>query len=84
VLVVTHLPQIASFADRHLRVRKVDGVATVESLDDGERVEELSRMLAGLADSDTARSHAQELLVQATSERGAPEPSPVASPVPGR
>ncbi|MEA2580532.1 MAG: repair protein RecN [Actinomycetota bacterium] len=84
VLVVTHLPQIASFADRHLRVRKLDGVATVEPLDDGERVEELSRMLAGLAESDTARSHAQELLVQATSERRAPEPSPVASPVPGR
>jgi DNA repair protein RecN (Recombination protein N) len=84
VLVVTHLPQIASFADLHLRVRKLDGVATVERLDDRGRVEELSRMLAGLADSDTARSHAQELLTQATSERDAPDPSPEVSTVIGR
>jgi DNA repair protein RecN (Recombination protein N) len=84
VLVVTHLPQIASFADRHLRVRKLDGVATVEPLGDAERVEELSRMLAGLADSDTARSHAQELLVQATSERGPRDASPETSPALGR
>lgn len=70
VLVVTHLPQIACFADRHLRVRKDAGIATVEALDDAERVEELSRMLAGLADSETARSHAQELLAQASSQRG--------------
>lgn len=76
VLVVTHLPQIASFADRHLRVRKVDGVATVEPLDDAGRVEELSRMLAGLADSDTARSHAQELLAQAAEQREVPKVAP--------
>ena len=69
VLVVTHLPQIACFADRHLRVRKQNGIATVECLDDDQRVQELSRMLAGLSDSDSARSHAQELLARAAAER---------------
>ncbi|MEX2420281.1 MAG: DNA repair protein RecN, partial [Actinomycetota bacterium] len=65
VIVVTHLPQIASFADRHLRVRKVGGKASVEALDDAARVTELSRMLAGLPDSEAASAHAEELLVQA-------------------
>lgn len=69
VLVVTHLPQVAAFADRHHRVRKevLAGVttATVATLEGGERVEELSRMLAGLPDSDRAREHAQELLEMA-------------------
>jgi DNA repair protein RecN (Recombination protein N) len=70
VVVVTHLPQIASFADRHIRVRKDDGTASVEVLDDAQRVEELSRMLAGLPGSDTAAAHAEELL----SEAGRPPP----------
>ncbi len=65
VVVVTHLPQIASFADRHVRVRKADGTAAVDVLDDSARVEELSRMLAGLPDSDAAAAHAEELLVEA-------------------
>ena len=65
VLVVTHLPQIASFADRHVRVEKVDGTATVEVLDEAGRVEELSRMLSGLPDSDSAALHAEELLAEA-------------------
>jgi DNA repair protein RecN (Recombination protein N) len=65
VIVVTHLPQIASFADRHLRVRKVGGRASVEALDDAARVKELSRMLAGLPGSEAASAHAEELLVQA-------------------
>ena len=69
VLVVTHLPQVAAFADRHHRVRKdvVEGAttATVETLEGGARVEELSRMLAGLPDSERAREHAQELLEMA-------------------
>ena len=51
---MTHLPQIACFADRHVRVRKEGGEATVEVLDDRERVQELSRMLAGLARSGSA------------------------------
>jgi DNA repair protein RecN (Recombination protein N) len=66
VLVVTHLPQVAAFADHHVVVRKSsDGSVTTSGLtvlDDGGRVQELSRMLAGLEESDTAMAHAQELL----------------------
>jgi DNA repair protein RecN (Recombination protein N) len=73
VLVVTHLPQVAAFADRHVVVRKSsDGSVTTSGLavlDDGARVKELSRMLAGLEDSDTAIAHAQELLDTAQEAR---------------
>jgi DNA repair protein RecN (Recombination protein N) len=65
VLVVTHLPQIASFADRHIRVEKRAGSASVDVLDDAERVAELSRMLAGLPGSGSAAVHAEELLAEA-------------------
>jgi DNA repair protein RecN (Recombination protein N) len=68
VLVVTHLPQVAAFADQHLQVVKADdGLVTrsgVVALDDAGRVAELSRMLAGL-DSGLARGHAEELLAAA-------------------
>ncbi len=68
VIVVTHLPQVAAFADRHLQVVKADdGSITrsgIVSLDDEARVAELSRMLAGL-DSGLARGHAEELLAAA-------------------
>jgi DNA repair protein RecN (Recombination protein N) len=72
VIVVTHLPQVAAFAEGHLRVARTTGSdgsasASVERLDPQARVEELSRMLAGLPDSDTAREHAQELLEIASS-----------------
>jgi DNA repair protein RecN (Recombination protein N) len=69
VIVVTHLPQIASFADRHVRVRKERGAASVEVLDDPGRVAELSRMLAGLPGSGSAAAHAQELLAEASRAR---------------
>ena len=66
VLVVTHLPQVAAFADRHFRVDKADdggrSTASVEEVSGDDRVAELSRMLAGLPKSDRAREHAQELL----------------------
>lgn len=74
VLVVTHLPQVAAFADQHIRVTKTSvrgsdgGTATgftssdVQLLDEAERVRELARMLAGQEDSETAQAHAQELL----------------------
>ena len=65
VLVVTHLPQIACFADRHLRVTKDGGTASVDVLDAPGRTEELSRMLAGIAGSESAVSHAEELLGEA-------------------
>jgi DNA repair protein RecN (Recombination protein N) len=68
VVVVTHLPQVAAFADRHLLVVKADDGAVTRSgvvtLDDEARVLELSRMLAGL-DSGLARGHAEELLAAA-------------------
>jgi DNA repair protein RecN (Recombination protein N) len=69
VIVVTHLPQVAAFADRHLVVVKSDdGLVTssgVVSLDDAGRVRELSRMLAGLDGSSLAQGHAAELLAAA-------------------
>ena len=71
VIVVTHLPQIACFADLHVRIRKRDGTATVEVLSDEGRMQELSRMLAGLPGSDRALSHAEELMAEAGKARAA-------------
>ena len=65
VLVVTHLPQIACFADLHVGVRKRDGAATARVLNGADRVAELSRMLAGMEASEHALSHAEELLDEA-------------------
>ncbi len=69
VLVVTHLPQVAAFADEHLAVAKDerDGrtVARAAPLAGAARVVELSRMLSGQPQSDTARRHAEELLAMA-------------------
>jgi DNA repair protein RecN (Recombination protein N) len=73
VLVVTHLPQVAAFADHQVAIHKHDdGAVTRASLavvDGVERVVELSRMLSGSPDSDTARRHAQELLSAARGSR---------------
>ncbi|HEY7755145.1 MAG TPA: DNA repair protein RecN [Actinomycetota bacterium] len=66
VLVVTHLPQIASFADRHVRVEKRGGRASARVLDDAGRVAELTRMLSGMPGSEAASTHAEELLEQAS------------------
>jgi DNA repair protein RecN (Recombination protein N) len=75
VVVVTHLPQVAAFADRHYVVRKSsDGSVTrsgLTHLDPPGRVEELARMLAGLEDSESARAHAEELLATAADDRAA-------------
>ena len=69
VIVVTHLPQVAAFADAHLVVTKSsDGSVTrsgVTTLDEAGREHELSRMLAGLTGSESARAHATELLAAA-------------------
>ena len=75
VIVVTHLPQVAAYADRHVRVIKssnataADGAGFTASdvvlLDEAERVRELARMLAGQEDSSTAQAHAEELLGEA-------------------
>jgi len=72
VVAVTHLPQVAAFAQRHYRVVKSDdgSVTTsgVQVLEPEERVRELSRMLAGLEGSATAEAHARELLEMAADE----------------
>jgi DNA repair protein RecN (Recombination protein N) len=73
VIVVTHLPQVAAFADRHYSVVKSsDGSVTtsgVQLLDEEGKRSELSRMLAGLKDSETALAHADELVELARAER---------------
>jgi DNA repair protein RecN (Recombination protein N) len=75
VIVVTHLPQVAAFADTHLLVQKSDDGSVTSSgvtrLDGDDRVQELSRMLAGLEDSEFGRAHARELLDAAADERAA-------------
>ncbi len=73
VIVVTHLPQVAAYADVHLVVdsggrTKASGV---RRLDDDDRVAELARMLAGLGESDSGRAHARELLEAAQQQREA-------------
>ncbi len=66
VIVVTHLPQVAAWADTHFRVEKRSDGSIVESgvekLSDSQRVEEIARMLAGLEESTSALEHAAELL----------------------
>jgi DNA repair protein RecN (Recombination protein N) len=74
VLVVTHLPQVAAFADHQVAVTKEERggrtVARAQSLDGHGRVVELSRMLSGQPASSTAHGHAEELLATASRERG--------------
>ena len=66
VIVVTHLPQVAAWADTHFLVSKSSDGTIVASgvtrLSDSARVEEIARMLAGLEGSSSAREHAAELL----------------------
>ncbi|MDF0532234.1 DNA repair protein RecN, partial [Tsukamurella sp. 8J] len=77
VIVVTHLPQVAAFADTHLSVGKqMTGSAkrravtsTLTALTREERIAELARMLAGMGDSDTGRAHAEELLEAAEHDK---------------
>lgn len=73
VLVVTHLPQVAAYGDRHLVVDKKDDgssvVSTVTNVEGDDRVRELARMLAGQPDSASGNQHASELLERARLER---------------
>ena len=66
VIVITHLAQVAAFADNHQRVLKTQTGDITESdvsvLVGQDREAELARMLSGLADSSTARQHAAELM----------------------
>ncbi len=63
VFCVTHLPQVAAFADGHIVVEREGAVATARLLDEDERVDEIARMLSGLPDSASGHSHAAELLM---------------------
>ena len=68
VIVVTHLAQVAAYADRHLVVRRTDDghitASGVVAVSGDERLRELARMMAGVEDSDVAIEHARELLAQ--------------------
>ncbi len=68
VLCVTHLPQIASFADHHYYIEKVEEkgrtLTRVAHLDEEERINELARMLSGAKITDAVKKHARELLKQ--------------------
>jgi DNA repair protein RecN (Recombination protein N) len=71
VIVVTHLPQVAAYADVHLVVHSTGGkgASGVRRVGGDDRVAELARMLAGLGESDSGRAHARELLETAQSEK---------------
>lgn len=66
VIVVTHLPQVAAWADSHFVVKKSSDGSVVASgvnkLAEADRINEIARMLAGLEDSASAQEHAAELL----------------------
>ena len=72
IVVVTHLPQVAAFADKHLKVEKsASGNVTTSSvteLDQKARVTEIARMMAGIEDSTSALEHARELLEMSNSK----------------
>jgi len=84
VVVVTHLPQVAAFADHHLVVAKgSDGSvtsATVRPVTGEARVSELVRMLSGLEGSSTGAAHAEELLEVARHERDSGAPRRAVTP----
>jgi DNA repair protein RecN (Recombination protein N) len=73
VLVVTHLPQVAVWADTHYSIRKNSSETVTTSdlalLSEGERINELARMMAGREESALAQEHAQELLDFVAAER---------------
>ena len=88
VIVVTHLAQVAAYADRHLVVRRTDDghitASGVVAVSGEERLRELARMMAGVEDSDVAIEHARELLAQTVAEplrRGRRPAGPDGGPV---
>ena len=69
VFCVTHLPQVAAFADRHYVVERDGNIASVRPVFDEDRTAELTRMMAGLGESAKGRQHAVELLETAKARR---------------
>ena len=70
-LCVSHLPQVAAYADTHIVVERNGPTATVRTLDEDDRLRELSRMLSGLTDSERGYRHARELRAIAQTRRKA-------------
>jgi DNA repair protein RecN (Recombination protein N) len=70
VFCITHLPQIASRADSHFQItKKASGgrtITTVMELEDEERIEEIARMAGGKVITDTARRHAEEMIIKSS------------------
>jgi DNA repair protein RecN (Recombination protein N) len=62
VLCVTHLPQVAAFADTHLVVERAGAAASVRPVVEVDRIAEIARMLSGLPESERGQEHAEELL----------------------
>jgi len=73
VIVVSHLPQVACWAEEQFVITKDDSgdfvTTSVHKVAGEERVKEIARMLSGLAESDTGLAHAEELLATATEEK---------------
>ena len=69
VLCVTHLPQVAAFADTHYVVEREGASASVRRVEEADQIAELSRMLAGLSESERGRQHAEELRRTAQASR---------------
>lgn len=76
VVVVTHLPQVAAYADQHVKIQKQarGGIVSsgISTLDADGRIEELTRMLAGLSESASGRAHAAELIATAENDKRLP------------
>ena len=68
VLLITHLPQIAAFADSHFKIAKTSGAkhtaTSVNRVDADERIKELAKMMSGEKETDISLAHAKDLLVQ--------------------
>src|SRR5215472_3374063 len=68
VLCITHLPQIAAFADQHFLIEKTERRGRTQTgvrrMEQGERVEEIARMLSGASLTETSRRHAEQMLKQ--------------------
>ncbi len=72
VLLVTHSPQVAARAARHFRISRVKDKTKIEMLDDGERLEEIARMLSGAAVTEEARAAARRLMAEAAKGSATP------------
>ena len=74
IICITHLPQIAKYADHHYKIEKlVDGGRTrteIRQIDESDRVEELARMLGGVKITDKTLEHAREMLDEVASGDG--------------